>query len=333
MTGIPKRSAPRGRAVAALFTAFLLALAGPAAAQGTYPDKPVRLVVPFPPGGGADNLARAVVPRASQILGQPIVIENRPGAGGNIGAELVAKSAPDGYTLLHGTNGTHGINQALYSRTGFDPLKDFAPVTRFTTIPAILIVHPSVPANSVKELVAYLRENPGKASFASAGNGTTSSLAGTLFRMQTGTDILHVPYKGAGAALTGILGGEVQMAIDLMVTVYPQVRGGKLRGLAVTTRTRVPTAPDVPTLEEAGVPGFDFAATDGIYAPAGTPRAIVDRLNTVFRGALTDPQVRDNLAARGAFPSPSTPEELAAHIAKELPQWTALVKASGAKVD
>ncbi len=302
-------------------------------AQGTFPDHPIRLIVPFPPGGGADNLARAIVPKASQILGQTIVIENKPGAGGNIGAAEVARAAPDGYTLLQGTNGTHGINQALYAKTGFDPLKDFVPIARFTVIPAMLVVIPSVPANTVRELVSYIKANPGKVSFASAGNGTTSHLAGVLFKNLTGTDIEHIPYKGGGPAIAGLLGGEVQMMIDLMVNVYPQVKAGRLKGLAVTTKQRVPTVPDVPTVDESGVPNFEIVASDGVYAPAGTPRAIVDKLNAAFRQALQDPQVHDNLVSRGAFPVPGTPEDLGQHVAREYPMWLKLVKDSGAKVD
>jgi tripartite-type tricarboxylate transporter receptor subunit TctC len=304
-----------------------------AQAQSTYPDKPIKLIVPFPPGGGADNLARTVIPRAAQLIGQPIVIENKPGAGGNVGAELVARAAPDGYTILHGTNGTHGINHALYDHVGFDPIKDFAPISRFTTIPAILVVYPGLKVNSVKELLAYLRANPGKVSFASSGNGTTSHMAGELFKSMTGVDIVHVPYRGGGPALTALLAGEAQMDIDLMANLYPNVEAGKLMGLAVSTLQRVETTPAIPTIDESGVPGYEIAATDGIYAPAGTPRPIIDRLNAAIRGALEDPTVRERLAARGAVPSPSTPEELARHVAAELPKWAALVKQSGAKVD
>jgi tripartite-type tricarboxylate transporter receptor subunit TctC len=318
--------------------AFALAVAAagctaPAVAQGAFPDKPIRFVVPFPPGGGADNLARAIVPKAAQILGVPIVIDNKPGAGGNIGAAEVARAAPDGYTLLQGTNGTHGINQALYEKPGFDPIKDFVPVARFTVIPAMLVVNPNVPAHNVKELLAYIKANPGKVSFASAGNGTTSHLAGVRFAQLTGADIVHIPYKGGGPALTGVLAGDVQMMIDLMVSVYPNVKAGKLRGLAVTTKDRVPTAPDVPTLDESGVPGFDIAASDGVYAPAGTPKAVVDKLNAAFRQALEDPQVRESLISRGAFPVPGTPADLARHVAVEYPMWVKLVRDSGAKVD
>ena len=321
-------------AIACCSVAALFALAPlSASAQANYPDRPIRLVVPFPAGGGADNLARAIAPKAAQILGQPIVIDNKPGAGGNIGAAEVARAAPDGYTLLHGTNGTHGINQALYAKPGFDPVKDFAPIARWTMLPAMLVVHPSVPAGNVRELVAYLKANPNKVSFGSAGNGTTSHLAGILFKNLTGTDIVHVPYKGGGPALAGLLAGDVQLMVELMVSVYPNVKAGKIKGLAVTTKQRVATSPEIPTLDESGVPGFDLAATDGVYAPAGTPKAIVDKLNAAFRQALEDPQVRENLAGRGAFGVPGTPDDLAKHVAREYPMWVKLVKDSGAKVD
>ena len=300
---------------------------------GAYPEKPIRLVVPFPPGGGADNLARTMVPKAAQILGQSIFVDNKPGAGGNVGSELVARALPDGYTLLYGTNGTHGTNQALYSKTGFDPFKDFAPISRLTTIPAMLVVNPSVGVNTVKELITYIKSNPGRVSFASAGNGTTSHMAGMQFKNMVALDMVHVPYKGGGPALMGVVGGEVQMTIDLMANVYAQVKAGKLKGIAVTTINRVPMAPDVPTLDESGVSGFDMAATDGLYAPAGTPAIIVEKLNKAFRQALLDPQVTENLNLKGAFPTPSSPDELAKHIAKEMPMWVRLVKESGAKVD
>lgn len=321
------------RRFAGALVALACAALVPAHAQATFPDKPIRLVVPFPPGGGADNLARAIVPKAAQILGQPIVIENKPGAGGNIGAAEVARAAADGYTLLQGTNGTHGINQALYAKPGFDALKDFTPVARWTVIPAMLVVHPSVPATNVQELIAYIRAHPNKVSFASAGNGTTSHLAGVLFKNATGTDIVHIPYKGGGPALAGLLAGDVQMMIDLMVSVYPNAKAGKIRGLGVTTMKRVSTAPELPTLDESGLPGFRIAASDGVYAPAGTPRAIVERLNAAFRQALEDPQVRENLVSRGALPVPGSPDDLAKHVADEYPAWIRLVKDSGAKVD
>ncbi len=312
--------------------ALVIAMTSTAVAQG-YPDKPVRLVVPFPPGGGADNLARAVMPRVGEILGQAIIIDNRPGAGGNVGAEAVARAPADGYTLLYGTNGTHGINQALYAKTGFDPLKDFAPVSRVSYIPAMLVVIPSLPANNLKELLAYLKANPNKVSFSSAGNGTTSHMAGEMFKRMAGVDIQHVPYKGGGPAITGLLGREVQMMIDLTANLSAQVKAGKLKAIAVTSTSRVPSFAELPTMEEAGLAGFEITASDGIYAPAGTPRSVIDKLNATMKQALTEPAVVERLTARGAVATYSTPEAQLQHITKELPVWARLVKDSGAKVD
>lgn len=319
-----------------LLTSILIALtclAPTALAQAPYPSKPIRLVVPFPPGGGADSLARAVTPKASDLLGQPIVIENKPGAGGNIGAVEVARSSPDGYTLLYGHNGTHGINHALYSNPGFDPFKDFVPVARFNAVPFMLVVHPSVPANNAKELVEYIKRNPGKIAFASAGNGLTSHLAGVLFNNVTGADAMHVPYKGAAPALTGLLGGETQFTIDTVINVLPQVKAGKLRAIAVLSKERVAIVPEVPTMVESGFPTLIIEGSDGVYAPAGTPRLIVDKLNAAFRASLSDKSVADNLIGRGAFPVPGTPEDFARHVQTEYPMWIKLVKDSGAKVD
>ncbi len=308
------------------------ALVSPAAAAD-YPDKPIRLVVPFPPGGGADNLARTIMPKVAEALGETIVIDNKPGAGGNVGAEIVARSAPDGYTLLYGTNGTHAINQTLYGNLRFDPIKDFAPVSRMTAIAAMLTVTPGFPAHSVSELIAYAQANPGKLNFASAGNGTTSHLAGELFRSMTGIDIVHVPYRGGALAATDVVGGQVQMMIDVMPNTYPLVKGGKLRGLAVTTAQRFPAAPEIPTIAESGVPGFEVSAWDGILAPAGTPSAVIDKLNAAIRHSLDDPQVRAALLARGAQAVPSTPEEFARHIKTQTQKWANVVRQSGAKVD
>lgn len=313
--------------------AAVAALTGAMAFAQSYPDKPIKLVVPFPPGGGADNLARSVMPRVGEILGQSFVIENRPGAGGNVGSEAVARAPADGYTLLYGTNGTHGINQALYAKTGFDPIRDFTPVSRMSYIPAMLVVVPGVPANNLRELLAYLKANPNKVSFASAGNGTTSHMAGEMFKRMAGVDIQHIPYKGGGPAITGLLGGEVQMMIDLTANLSAQVKAGKLKAIAVTSTTRVPSFADLPTMEEAGLAGFEITASDGIYAPAGTPRAVIDRLNAAMKQALAEPAVADRLSARGAVAIYSTPEAQLAHITRELPIWARLVKDSGAKVD
>jgi len=322
---------PLARLAAALCAGLVVLFAAPTAAD--YPDRPIRLVVPFPAGGGADALARTIMPRVAQELGASIVIDNRPGAGGNVGAEFVAHAAPDGYTLLYGTNGTHAINRALYAKQGFDPVRDFAPVSRMTQIAALLVVNPSVPARNVAELIDYARANPGKVFFASAGNGTTSHLAGELFKTAASIDIVHVPYRGGGLAAADVAGGQVQMMIDVMPNVLPLATGGKLRALGVTTAARVPAAPEIPTIAESGLPGFEVSAWDGIFAPAGTPPAVIERLNAAIRAALADPKVREALVARGAQPVTSTPDELARHVVAESEKWARVVRQSGAKID
>ena len=318
-----------------LATAALLpvALAARAAHAEDYPDKPVRLVVPFPPGGGADNLARAIMPKVSQALGKPIIIDNKPGAGGNVGAQLVAESAPDGYTLLYGTNGTHSINQSLYQSLRFDPIKDFAPVSRMTEIAAMLVVNPQLPIMTVTQLIRYAKANPGKVNFASAGNGTTSHLSGELFKTMAGIDIVHIPYRGGGLAVTDLIGGQVQMMIDVMPNVYPLAKEGRIRGIAVSTAQRFPGAPELPTIAESGLPGFEASAWDGVLAPAGTPEAIVNKLNAAIRTALADPELIETLKSRGATVVPSTPDEFARHIVASTKKWAQVVKASGAKID
>lgn len=310
-----------------------VALPGLAVAEVSFPLRPVRLVVPFPPGGGADILARLVVGRAAQTLGQPIIVDNRPGAGGNIGAGEVARAAPDGYTLLYGHNGTHGINHAIYRNPGFDPIRDFVPVARLSSIPLMLVVNASQPANNLAEWIAFVRAHPGEVSFASAGNGVSSHLAGVLFRKAIGVDMMHVPYRGAAPALTALLAREVQMYIDLVVTVYPQVQAGSLKAFGVTTSTRMPSAPEVPTLAEAGLPGFELQAWDGIFAPAGTPPDQVRTLNAAFNAALEDPERRNTLVQRGAVPQPGSPAEFTAHVARELPFWVSLAREAGAGAD
>jgi len=322
------------RALRALGVVSTLAgAAGASASQHDYPNKPIKLVVPFPPGGGADTLARTIMPKVEQILGQPIVIENKAGAGGNVGAESVARAAPDGYTLLYGTNGTHAINQSLYRNLPFDPVRDFAPISRMTTIAAMLIVNPKFPVTSVRELISYAKTNPGKVNFASAGNGTTSHLAGELFKMMADIDIVHVPYRGGALAVTDLMTGQVQMMIDVMPNAYPLAKDGRVRGIAVSTLTRYPGAPEYPTIAESGLPGFEASAWDGIFAPAGTPAPIVAKLNAAIRSALEDPQIAEALRARGAQPVPSTPEEFAKHIAQSAEKWARAVRASGAKID
>jgi tripartite-type tricarboxylate transporter receptor subunit TctC len=317
-----------------LGAAVLLPLAATVrAATDDYPDKPVRLVVPFPPGGGADNLARAIMPKVSQALGKPIIIDNKPGAGGNVGAQLVAESAPDGYTLLYGTNGTHSINQSLYQNLRFDPIKDFAPVSRMTEIAAMLVVNPQLPIMTVTQLIRYAKANPGKVNFASAGNGTTSHLSGELFKTMAGIDIVHIPYRGGGLAVTDLIGGQVQMMIDVMPNVYPLAKEGRIRGIAVSTAQRFPGAPELPTIAESGLPGFEASAWDGVLAPAGTPEAIVNKLNAAIRTALADHELIETLKGRGATVVPSTPDEFARHIVASTKKWAQVVKASGAKID
>lgn len=298
-----------------------------------YPNRVIKVIVPFAPGGGGDRLARTVVMPAAEALGQQMIVENRAGAGGNVGTEIGAKSPPDGYTLVYGTNGTFSINEALYAHTGFDPIKDFVPITRLTQIAAILVVSPKMPVESAKDLLGYLRAHPGNVTFGSAGNGTTSHIAGELFKQMSGVDIVHVPYRGNGPAMIDLMAGQVNMMIDVMPSAYPHVNAGALRALAVTTAARLPTLPDLPTLSEAGVPGYEVTAWDGIWAPAGTPRPIVDKLNATFRKVLSDPEVRQRLVAVGAEPSPGTPEELGRHVARELEKWAVVVRKSGAHID
>jgi tripartite-type tricarboxylate transporter receptor subunit TctC len=317
----------------ALCTGVLLLAAPTFAAAAEYPDRPVHLIVPFPPGGGADILARTVMPRVAQALGKPIVIENKPGAGGNVGAEYVAKAAPDGYTLLYGTNGTHAINATLYRNLRFDPAKDFVPVSRMTIIATLLIVNPQFPPTTVEELIRYAKANPGKVNFASAGNGTTSHLAGELFKTMAGIDIVHVPYRGGALAVTDLVAGQVQMMIDVMPNALPLAKDGRARGIAVATASRYPGAPDYPTIAESGLPGFEASAWDGIFVPAGTSTAIVAKLNAAVREALEDPQIAEALRARGAQPSPMSPEAFVRAIADSSEKWGRAVSASGAKVD
>jgi tripartite-type tricarboxylate transporter receptor subunit TctC len=317
-----------------LATAALLPVASAVRGAGEeYPDKPVRLVVPFPPGGGADNLARAIMPKVSQALGRPIIIDNKPGAGGNVGAELVAGAPPDGYTLLYGTNGTHSINQALYRNLRFDPIKDFAPVSRMTEIAAMLVVNPQLPVLTTTQLIRYAKANPGKVNFASAGNGTTSHLSGELFRTMAGIDIVHIPYRGGAAALADLVSGQVQMMIDVMPNVYPLAKDGRIRGIAVSTAVRFPGAPELPTISESGVAGFESSAWDGVLAPAGTPEPVVAKLNAAIRSALADAELVETLKSRGARPVAGTPQEFAQHIVESTRKWAAVVKASGARID
>lgn len=319
-----------GLALAALF-----AIAGVAAQAQTqtFPTKPIKIVVPFPPGGTTDVLARVIGQEMTKSWGQQVIVDNRPGAGGNTGSDVVAKSPADGYTLLMGTVGTHGINVSLYKKMPYDAVKDFAPVTLVASVPNLLVVHPSVPAKSVKELISHAKANPGKLNFASAGNGTSIHLSGEMFKTMTGVQMQHVPYKGSAPAVTDLLGGQVNMMFDNMPSALPHVKGGKLRALAVTSAKRSPAAPDVPTMAEAGVPGYEATSWFGILAPAGTPKDIVTKLNKEIARILAMPEIKEKLSAQGAEPVGNTPEQFAAHIKAEIKKWEGVVKASGAQLD
>ncbi len=304
-----------------------------AQSAGGYPNKPIKIVVPFPPGGATDILARAIGNELSKAFNQSVVIENKGGGGGNPGADLVAKSAPDGYTLVMATVGTHAINMSLYAKMPYDAVKDFEPIVLVAGVPNLLVVHPSVPAKSVKELTALAKAQPGKLNVASSGNGTSIHLAAELYKQMAGVDIVHVPYKGSAPAVADLLGGQVQMMFDNLPVSLPHAKAGKLRPLAVTSLTRSSALPDVPTMDEEGYKGFDATSWFGLLAPAGTPKDIITKLNAASVKALASPEMRERLAAQGADPIGNTPEQFAAFIKGEIDKWAKIVKASGARVD
>jgi len=304
-----------------------------AALPQNYPSRPIRMIVPFPAGGTADLLARQIGQTMSEALRQQVIIENRTGAGGNIGADLAARSKPDGYTLLMGTVSTHPINPNLYPNMPYDPVKDFAPVTMVARMPNLLVVHPSVPANNVAELIALAKARPGALAFASAGNGTTQHLAGELFKKMTGVDMIHVPYKGNAPAVTDLVGGQVQVMFDNIPVSLQQVRAGKLRALAVTGPARSPVLPELPSLAEAGLPGYSITSWFGLYAPSGTSPQIIERLNREANKALATAQIRRRLTDQGIEPAGGTPGQFADFMRAELVKWGKIVRESGARVD
>ena len=321
-----------GRLLCAML-AGIVALSSSTLRAEPYPAKPIRLVVPFPPGGPLDVVARSVGQKLSEAWGQPVVIDNRPGAGGNIGADLVAKSAPDGYTILEGALSTHAVNVTLYGKLPYDPIKDFAPITLVAVTPNVLVVNPSLPVSSVAALVAYAKANPGKLSFGSGSNGSAGHLAGELFKREAGIDMVHIPYKGGAPALQALLAGDTQLMFDNLANSTPQLKAGKLKALAVTTAKRSALAPELPTLAESGFTGFDIYTWWGFLAPAGTPKEIIDQWNAELTRILNAPEMRALFAQQGAEPSPTTPEQFAALIRSEIPKYARIVKDSGAKVD
>ncbi len=320
---------------AALSLAATLAISTPqaAAAADAYPAKPIRFVVAFPPGGGTDIIARVIAQKLSERLAQQVVVDNRPGAGGNIGTDIVAKSAPDGYTMLMGSAGPLAVNASLFAKMPFDPIRDLAPVTLAASTPNVLVVHPSLLARTVKELIALARARPGEINFASSGHGTPAHLAGELFNSMAGVKLIHVPYKGAAPALADLLGGQVQLMFSTMPPALPHVKDGKLRALAVTSRKRSPAAPDLPTLDEAALPGFEAITWHGVVVPAGTPTTVIALLNREIVAILHLPEVVERLSGQGAEALGSTPEEFAAYIRSESVKWAKVVRESGAKAE
>jgi len=310
----------------------LVAFASLASAQ-SYPSKPIRFVVPYPPGGPLDTVARLLGQKVSESVKQPIVVDNKPGAGGNIGADTVAKSAADGYTILMGAVATHAINPTLYAKIPYDPIKDFQPVTQLASTPNVLIVNTSVPASNVREFVAYAKANPGKLNFGSGSTGSAGHLAGELFKTMAGVDMTHIPYKGAAPAMQDLIAGQVQLMFDNFASANTQVKAGKVKALAVTTAKRSSLAPDLPTIAESGLAGFDINTWFGVFVPAGTPKEIVDRLHGEFTRALALPDIREKITNLGAEPVGNRPEEFAAYIKAEGEKYARVIKASGARAD
>ena len=291
------------------------------------------MIVPYPPGGSADILARAIGAKVGEGLGQPVVIDNRPGAGTIIGTEATAKSAPDGYTFMLGTVSSHAINPALNPKLPFDPVKDFTPLSLVASIPFAMIVHPSVPAKSVQEFVALAKSKPGQLNYSSAGNGTSNHLAGELLKSMAGIDLVHVPYKGSAPALNDLIAGQVSLMFDLVLTAAPHIKSGAVRGLAVTGAKRSAVLPELPTVAETGLPGYEVSAWFGIFAPAGLPQPVAKRLNAEFVKVMREPDLKQRLASLGADPLTSTPEEFSSYLRSEIDKWAKVVKTSGMKVD
>ena len=315
-----------------LWVALAMANVYPALAE-TWPTRPIRFIVPFAPGGGGDVVGRIIGQRMSEQLGKPLVIDNRAGGGGTLGCELAAKAAPDGYTLLLGNVGPIAVGPALYPKLAYDPVRDFAPVTMIASFPNLLVANPGLPFKTVPELVAYAKSRPGALNFASAGAGTSTHLAGELFKSVAGIDVVHVPYKGGAAAMTDIIAGQVAYYFGTMPSSMPLAKAGKLRALAVTSLTRSPAAPEVPTIAESGYPKFETAAWYGLMFPTGTPREIVARTNAATMSVLALSDIRERLVHEGSEPMGSTPAQFSAYIKAEIAKWSGVVKAANLKAD
>ena len=323
------------RALASALALMLLvnfSLAQPSGAAG-FPSKPVRLVVPFPPGSSTDIVSRLLAQRMSEAWGHQVIVDNRPGAGGAIGVEQVAKAAPDGYTLVVGHIGTHGVNPSLFSKLPYDPINDFAPITQTVSLPLILAIHPSVPAKNVKELTALAKAKQGQLNYASGGNGSAAHLAVEYYKLLAKIDLVHVPYKGTGPALTDLMAGNVSLTITGMPPLMPHIKSGKLRALAVTTAQRVEQLPQLPTFAESGYPEYEINSWQAFFAPAGTPSDIVMKINGEIGRILKLPDMRDRLAGLGAVSVGSTPEQSRALVKSEIAKWARVVKAAGIRVD
>jgi tripartite-type tricarboxylate transporter receptor subunit TctC len=303
-----------------------------ALAQSAYPARPVSFIVPYAPGGNGDIVARILGQRLAPVIGQPLIVDNRAGAGGNIGAEYAARQAPDGYTIMLGTN-THAINMSLYAKVNYDFARDFAPISMITSAPLVLIIHPSVPARSVKELIAYSRANPGKLNYGSGGSGSSGHIAAELFKTMSGADMVHVPYKAVAQYMSDLVGGQVQVAFNASTTSVAMAASNKVIALGVTSAKRSELAPGMPTVAEMGVAGYDATIWQGILAPAGAPGAIINKLNRDIVTLLGLPEVKEQFKKQGADAAPSTPEEFGAYIRSEIPKWAKVVKASGAVVE
>lgn len=321
------------RALMSFFAAGCLALGSSAALGQAYPSKPVRVIVPAPPGSAPDFLSRLLASKLGDMWGQALVIDNVVGAGGNIGTDRVAKAPADGYTLLFNTIGPIGVNVSLYSKLPFDPVKDFAPITLVAKVANILVVHPGVPVKSVQELISYAKQNPGKLRYGSPGSGTSNHLSAELLKLMAGIDLMHIPYKSSAQMTTDILGGQVEVVFHNAPVLLPHVKSGALRGLGITSATRNASAPELPTIAEAGVPGFEVTAWFGFMAPANTPAAIVNKVHADVVKAMALPDVRERMLVQAAEPIGSTPQEYAAFIATEIVKWAKVVKLSGAKVE